>query len=174
MEALISPSAADVLDRLKPRSESSETSFALLTRNWPILRDFFHLIRSLPQTTEAQNAPEIQRCARNIHEPATRHGGKRRDVPRKCRTLFSRVHQNEDACEYCESARLLNRIGLGSGCWLDDVRMAIYLAREDFPPHYAYFYQQFVGAAAMAQSYLANLDWLGQVFGSNFVSFLRT
>jgi len=85
-----------------------------------------------------------------------------------------RFRENEEVCEFCESACLLNRIELGSGCWLGDVRMAIYLARQDFPPHYAYFYQQFVGAAAMAQSYLVNLDWLKEAFGSNFVSFLRT
>jgi hypothetical protein len=58
------------------------------------------------------------------------------------------------------AARLLNQIELGSGCWLDDVEAAIALAKDDFPSHYALFYERFSGAAGMAHAYLLNLDWM--------------
>lgn len=67
----------------------------------------------------------------------------------------------------------LNQIELGYACWLQEVRSAIEAARADFPPHYASYYERFLGAAAMAQVYLLNLDLMEGLAGREFMVLLK-
>jgi hypothetical protein len=67
----------------------------------------------------------------------------------------------------------LNQIELGYGCWLDEVDNTIEAARADFPPHYASYYERFLGAAAMARVYLLNLDLMEGFAGQELVALLK-
>jgi hypothetical protein len=70
------------------------------------------------------------------------------------------------------AVRLLNKVELGYGCWLEDIRIAINAAKEDFPSHYGSFYERFKGAAVMAEVYLLNLGWMEQKCGKQMFRFL--
>lgn len=84
-----------------------------------------------------------------------------------------RFRGNEDVFGEGKAVHLLNKIELGYACWLEDVRTAIDAAKEDFPSHYASFYEQFRGASAMAEVYLLNLGWMERKSGREIVDFLK-
>ncbi|EAQ34264.1 hypothetical protein NB311A_10288 [Nitrobacter sp. Nb-311A] len=67
----------------------------------------------------------------------------------------------------------LNQIELGYACWLQEVRSAIEAARSDFPPQYASYYERFLGAAAMAQVYLLNVDLMEELAGEKLMLLLK-
>lgn len=67
----------------------------------------------------------------------------------------------------------LSQIELGYGCWLDEVENAIEAARADFPPHYASYYERFLGAAAMVRVYLFNLSLMEQLAGEKLMLLLK-
>ena len=89
------------------------------------------------------------------------------------RACIELLRDNEEMFVKGEVVRLLNEIELGYACWLEDVRTAIDAAREDFPTHYASFYERFRGASAMAEVYLLNLDWMEDKFGKKIVDFQK-
>ncbi|MBN8948948.1 MAG: hypothetical protein J0H94_21155 [Rhizobiales bacterium] len=67
----------------------------------------------------------------------------------------------------------LNQIELGYGCWLDEVENAIEAARADFPPHYASYYERFLGATAMVRVCLFNLSLMEQLAGEKLMLLLK-
>jgi hypothetical protein len=89
------------------------------------------------------------------------------------RACVELLRDNEEEFGEGIAVRLLNEIELGYACWLEDVREAIDAAREDFPPHYASFYERFRGASAMAEVYLLNLDRMEEKSGKKIVDFLK-
>jgi hypothetical protein len=90
-----------------------------------------------------------------------------------CIELFRPEDEDGSPIGKRNTIEFLNSVELGYGCWLEDIRMAVTAAEDDFPAEYASFYQRFKGASAMAEVYLLNLGWMERKASAEIVKFLK-